>query len=1111
MARTLTFLVVDQVGSTDQIQRLGDVRAAEIRRALFDFSSTAVAQWNGSIYHYTGDGLMAAFAGAHDAVHAAVVIQRAAVRFSADQPAGEEIVLRAGIHSGEPVITEDGQYVGIAVHLAARLCTASAEGRIVVSQVTRALCDSRGSLRFVSLGVTRLKGISDPTELHDLAWEDVDVPAPPRPDARPPSAAVLVRGGGTPSPSTIPPSPAADHLAGRATSFVGRLGERERIRRAWDAVLTGRFAAVLVSGEAGLGKTTLAAAAGAECVENTAGLFLVGRCDEYATVPYKPFVDVIGHLVAHAPLGLLAEHAARYGNILTMLTPELGVRLGLDQTDPSGEDLGRDRLFSAVVDLLQRVSATRPVYLLIDDAHWAAAPSARLVHRMVRSAELPGVLLVLTCRADELDAAIGDVIRDLRREPVVEQIELSGLSAGEIDEIMTRNMPIDADRLTVAALAERLHQETGGSPFFVHEVLRHVVHGGIAIDPFPIPPTVVDVVDHRIDRLGGRLRELLTLASVIGPEFDLALLAAVSGIEEDDVADDIDRAVAAKLLAEVHGAAGERFAFAHALVRSALLGELGPARRRRTHSRIASVILEASGLRNSTAPDVLRHLVEADRPAGLDAALRAADLAAGVAAAQLAYEHAAAHRRTALELLDRWGDADDDRRAGVALALGVALNLAGRIEDAADVLWSVAQLARGRSPELFAGAALAYGGELPTAPPNDQRAIRLLTELVEFETEPTAVRARALARLAEWRHTDTPLAERAVWCDEAERIGRRLEDPELLGRILNSRTRALHGPVNAEANRTTGLEVHDLAERTDSDTLRFHAASLTMTAHFSLGDWDACRAEAQRVRHLGERLRQFEFRRISVMWDAVDASARGGWSAVAASVERLRELSVGVDHLHGGLIDQAMSLPETWLEGHVELLHDVLLTMDICNIDALRAGYAAEAGRFEAAQEHLAAFGEVHRLARDEGYYFWVSCACLANAARWLASPELAAEVRAVIDPHADQSATMGSVAFLGTARHHLGVVDSVLGDLDAARANLDAAVAIHERHGLRPWAALSRIELAGVHAAAGRTEAAEMAATAALAVADELGLGSVRRRAAMLAQAIPAAAGEGD
>src|SRR3954449_10503433 len=167
---TKTFLFVDQVGSTEQLTRLGDAAAQRVRRALFDLLRQATEVAGGQEVDFTGDGLFCAFDGAAEAVDAAVDMQQLVWSFNGRQPEPQRVLIRAGLNSGEPLESEGGGYFGTAVVVAARLCSAAAAGQVLVSPLVRGLVEPRGVHRFESVGQLEFKGVPAPVDAASVVW-----------------------------------------------------------------------------------------------------------------------------------------------------------------------------------------------------------------------------------------------------------------------------------------------------------------------------------------------------------------------------------------------------------------------------------------------------------------------------------------------------------------------------------------------------------------------------------------------------------------------------------------------------------------------------------------------------------------------------------------------------------------------------------------------------------------------------------------------------------------------------------------------------------------------------------------------------------------------------
>ncbi len=220
--------------------------------------------------------------------------------------------------------------------------------------------------------------------------------------------------------------------------FVNRQPEHEALTGALEqAASSGRWTA-FVTGELGIGKTRLVSEFASEA--HIAGtLVLAGRCDEGLDLPYQPFVEALEHLVDRAPLELLQAHVAHYGDSLARLVPEMAVRVAeTAAVMPRASESERYVLFRAIEGLLAEASETGPVLLVLEDLHWAELPTLELLRRLLSSPRRSPLMLLCTCRLKELpeDHPVRDLLADVHRERDTLRIDLEGLSAGDVGELV---------------------------------------------------------------------------------------------------------------------------------------------------------------------------------------------------------------------------------------------------------------------------------------------------------------------------------------------------------------------------------------------------------------------------------------------------------------------------------------------------------------------------------------------------------------------------------------------------------------------------------------------------------------------------------------------------
>ena len=340
---------------------------------------------------------------------------------------------------------------------------------------------------------------------------------------------------------------------------------------------------------------------------------------------------------------------------------------------------------------MKRVAAAQPLVLVLDDLHAADEPSLLLLQFVARELAQSRIVIVGACRdvdptpADPLKATLAE----LAREPVTRTLPLAGLGEAGRRAASSRSRH---PRSRPAELGAAVYAETEGNPLFVGEIVRLLGREGqLAEAPLAIPHSVRETIGRRLRHLSDESNDLLTLASVLGREFDLHALARVSGLERGAVLELLDEATEARVVSEVPGAIS-RMRFAHALIRDAAYHRLTRARRIELHRRVGEALeaIHAAELDPHLA-ELAHHFYEAA------AATRRVDYArrAGArAVAQLAYEEAVRLYELALAALDAGGAATAAERCELLLALGDAQGRRGDDAGAKTTFLQAADVAR---------------------------------------------------------------------------------------------------------------------------------------------------------------------------------------------------------------------------------------------------------------------------------------------------------------------------------------------------------------------------------------------------------------------------------
>ena len=457
----------------------------------------------------------------------------------------------------------------------------------------------------------------------------------------------------------------------RATPLVGRTEELARLSALADAVKAGGAQLVLLSGDAGIGKSHLVA----EFVDRLgkAGWGChVGHCIEYAdrSLPFGPIVNVLRSLLL-ANLEVVDDLVGHHRVDLTSLLPELEC-----DEDPGRTASGDvDRVFDAISLTLTEASRRRPVAVVVEDIHWSDAATRDLLGSLVHSLGTAGVLLVATERKGAVGR--GHPLRiwlaEQRRFPNVTSLALNGLSHGELAvqaKTILGYAPEDE-------LVEDVFERTGGNPYFAHELI--VAHRD-GIDT--LPSSLAEFLTTRIERLTEEERAVLRAVAVAGGAVSHTMLAAM--LPDVSIGPIVRRLYDASILV----IDGSDYTFWHPLLRAAILGDLLPFEAVDLHRRAAEAIVDdlSRGSSPSELANLALHWGEADDPdRSLVAAVEAADASAAVAA----YETAA---EMALQAIRAWPTADrPEERTGRSrdqLFLQAAEWLAGcyRGAEAVDLL-----------------------------------------------------------------------------------------------------------------------------------------------------------------------------------------------------------------------------------------------------------------------------------------------------------------------------------------------------------------------------------------------------------------------------------------
>jgi len=745
---TLTVLFTDLVGSTRMRAALGERDAEDLRARIEAIQAEAVTAARGRVVKSLGDGIMCVFPAAEHALRAAATLVAGLDRLATR--VDRAITARVGISAGD-VAQLDGDVSGTPAIEAARLCAAADDGQILVSDVVRVLAGTWSDHPLEDFGVRTLKGLPAPVRCWSLDWR------------------------------RAPPAPAPDVglLVDDEFAFVGRDAELTHLEDAWTVARRGSRRAVVLAGDAGVGKTRLAVQI-ARRVLDDGGVVLAGRCDQDTTVPLEPVQHLLSAYIESVDRAALIEDAGPFA-------PELarhivGLSAILDDPGPrdTDQDSERFRLFAGITHLLRAAAQRRPMLIVIDDLQWADRASWRLLEHVLRTSDVGAVCVVATFRDTATD--VTDRLRSLLRLPGVSAVQIEGLPSAALAELVAH--------ASAGVDAVRLWDRTRGHPFFAVELIRRARAGR---DDDGVPASVRDLVRQRAEELQPGTVDLLTVGAQIGYTFDVALAAEVAALTAADATAGVEEAVATRLLLEVPGRP-DRVQFTHAIVADTLATQPSRARVTRLHQRIATA------LRRGDAPSdlIAEHTLRAVPIVEAQEAIAVAQAAARDAMADGQPEQAAALLGRALQL-DL--SAMPRLHATLEVQVGQYLNHASRTVDGVPHFEAAARLAEEHGPfELLYRAALGCWAGNPWFANADDTAQRLLRTAIERCPADDVLHKVALeAGLAAFSIFTSRLADRDRITRKAASIARASGDDALLTRVLAARHVAITCPLALDA------------------------------------------------------------------------------------------------------------------------------------------------------------------------------------------------------------------------------------------------------------------------------------------------------------------------
>jgi DNA-binding CsgD family transcriptional regulator/tetratricopeptide (TPR) repeat protein len=860
-----------------------------------------------------------------------------------------------------------------------------------------------------------------------------------------------------------------------AYPFVGRGAELEKLRSLLPRA-EGESHVALVVGEAGVGKSRLAREFAAETARDGT-LVLYGACDAAVRAPYGPFVEALGQLLHVTDVEVLRAALGDSGELIRLI-PDLPALIdGLPEPVTADPDTERLRLHMAVSDLLAGAGRRQPILLVIEDAHWADAPTLQLLRHLVRSTWGARVLLLATLRDTEADgsAELGETLADLRRSEKVVRIRLSGLSGVEVSDLLDGAAGDRAGGTSASAdlreLAGAIHDLTDGNAFLVCELWRALAETGVVevaggsvrltapLSELGTPESVREVVSQRLSRLAPPTIELLELSAVAGREFELDAIRPAARLSEVELKAALEQALVYGMLEEL---APPRlaFRFTHELVRRALYDRLTLLRRAELHLRVGEGLEAAGPASGRQLVDLARHFAAA---AALGAAERAVDYnlrAAQVASAALAYVDAAEHLHAALAI----GIESPSERAAALLDLGAACNRAGQVSEALAAFSEAAEIGRTlESPRLIAEAAIGYEESCWRPGFANGDAVILLEQTLEVVGDDPELRIALLAGLARALGFFGEPDRAAIVRERAVALAREHGDRGGLARVL-VRSYWSRGSTPLEETLAMLGEARAIAIELDDAEIETEAMAWRVPTFVALRDLASARAEVVLLHTMAERTAQPFMNHVAEHYGSALALCAGNLTAAEQMASRSREWG---ELLTGRDASGTFGIQMFGIRREQGRLAELAPALRVLAGDADRAGpwrpglvaVLVELGMHDEARRELSSLAAAG-IEGSRASLWLATLTYLTDAAAALGDQRMAAILYPELEPFTGTNVMIGHlVACYGAADRYLGMLAATLGEAERAEEHFSRAIDLNREMEAPTWLAHTAYE----------------------------------------------------
>jgi len=880
----------------------------------------------------------------------------------------------------------------------------------------------------------------------------------------------------------------------RPEPFFGREHELALASTAIDDCRTGAGRVVLLSGEAGIGKSRLALEI-TSMARDRGVVVGWGHAFDDGNTAYLPWWQAFRDLRESRRVPPSADA------LLKFLEP------GALEVPGTPNGINRLRFFDGLRTLLRDAATLAPLAVVIDDLHHTDMPSLRLFEWLSEHVRESPILLIGTYRDAELanDPARSACIVKTIRSVVPLTIELRGLGRDEAARLLSQRM----ERPCEAAIAETARGMTGGNPFFLMQIAPFLPTevGDTADLAQRLPPRVRDAIIRQLDAVPAPCRALLEAAAVVGFRFELRLLTEAADLPLPTVSALLETAVHAGLLQKLT-LDPNRFAFKHELVRQVLYEDLAVSERRQLHLKVGRALERGPSIdRDARASELARHFCQASTDGDANQALHYASEAAAVALRHFAWESAVEFLEMALLALERSSAAREDTFCSLLIDLATAQFRAGSRSLASETFARAGELAKKLGDDdalvriAVAFSAGIHGIELSF----DTALVPLLEAALRIEGADIRSQALLHARLA--------LA--LFWTDDHERrlgharSARALFEPlegddEVLAYVKAAELSCLERPGSLEERLRSSAETIELTRRAGAYELCSLAHIMRLIACGEAGDFESARRHALELEDLARRTREPFLSYVASKYKVVLTQIGGDLAALERLVEETLRAA------------DAMGRASSRISGMNTLVWIRIQQGRAAEVIDVARECAAVAERAMPATKLLHALALAKASDRAEAQRVLGDMSALHSALRrdptWLAAVALLAELSfclpeatpppALYDhllPFRERFVPWGgtSAFFLGSVERYLGLLAAASGSFDVALDHFEIAIRENTRIGAELAATHSRVECATVlHRLGGTKRSAEAAKlrVAALSTANARGFGLLVR-----------------